>query len=201
MSDSLGVNWAVLCVWQKWYKMQPHTFCYSLHTKHFCFPSELESPQTARTNRARRSGRQRWNARVEPASGRNAPSLQLAQAIAQIHVIASMTGRLNILIVKASARYPHWAFATANARVPISLTQTLAVTHIHMKSVSLLTSLSMLTAGVQRTAGTKPKDWRKIGTGLQLNAWVLPTWTDKQCPKVGIQALVPTHYNNSNRRQ
>lgn len=32
MSDSPGVNWAELCVWQKWYKIQPHTFCYYLHT-------------------------------------------------------------------------------------------------------------------------------------------------------------------------
>lgn len=72
MSDSPGVNWAVLRVWQKWYKTQPCTSCYYLHTKHFCFPSELKSPQTAQTNRAQWSGKQQQIACVK-ATCMNAP--------------------------------------------------------------------------------------------------------------------------------
>lgn len=87
-----------------------------------------------------------------------APSLELAQATtAQICISSGMICRLNITIVKAFSHYPHWAFTTASIKVQNSLTKTDASSHSYTYEItlSLVTSLSMLTAGLQMTAGTK----------------------------------------------
>lgn len=91
--------------------------------------------------------------------GRDAPSLELAQAIiAQIHVSAGMTGRLNITIVKESAHYPHGAFTTASIRVQISLAEIDVSSHSRTSGITLLLVTALSVLSLQMTAGTKPKD-------------------------------------------
>lgn len=100
MSDSLGVNWAVLCVWQKLYKTQPHTSCCYLHTKHL-FPIRTWTSSDSWDNQSSALGKAaanhlHWGHLHKHSSQlrRNAPSLEFAQAIiVQIHVSAGMTGR------------------------------------------------------------------------------------------------------------
>ena len=175
----------------------PKTFLFSIRTQ----ISDSSSKQSSALRKAAVKC-PRWGHLRErsPRLRRCAPAPAPAQAAAQIHASAGMTRRLNITIAKASAHFPHWALTTASIRVRISLTQINASSHSYTyeTTLSLVTSSSIPTAGLLMTAGTKAKDWRKTGTGLQLNTWVLPTWTDKQCPEGGNQAPVPTHYNDGN---
>lgn len=79
----------------KLYKAQPPAFCCYLHTKHFCFPSQAESPQTALASKG---------SAKTPAS-RPPPAAGLVWAAAHARVSAGLTCRSNIMAGKASTCY------------------------------------------------------------------------------------------------